>query len=113
MQLCRRVFPDPYVELLGLNHPLFLGRAPEAQFVWTEREVNGLLGARRQIHPLKAFQLPHRTRSAPGALVNIELHDRIAGTAAGVSYVNRHIKARIRPSLEPWLVFRLSKEKVV
>src|SRR5215472_12647571 len=56
---------------------------------------------------MESFQLPDRTGSASGSLVDVELHYRIACFVASVGHIDRHVERR------PDLGFRRAQLQIV
>ena len=60
MQTRSGVFPGPYVERARLRTPGLGLRAPEAQFILSERELECLRLTGLQRNPAEALELSHR-----------------------------------------------------
>ena len=57
------------------------------EFGGTQREIQTLVFARCQCHPIEAFQLSDWTRSTPRPLVNVNLSDHIAFASSRIGDV--------------------------
>src|SRR6266508_2048421 len=81
----RRTTSNPDVEPAGLDYAFHV-QVEKGKFIGRDRELDGLALAGFERHAFEIFQLHYGPRHGTDEIVNVQLHDFIAGALACVRY---------------------------
>jgi hypothetical protein len=91
VQAGRRIFTSPDIEIGRFDDPLLRLWVPVLKFVLAKRENECLALTWFERDAFESFSLPNRPRCGTVTLMEVNLHDGIAGDGAGIDYVYLHL----------------------
>jgi hypothetical protein len=91
VQAGRRIFASPDIEIGRFDDPLLRLWVPVLEFVIAKRESECLALTWFERDALESLQLPNRSRCGSEVLMDVNLHNGIAGDGAGIGYVYLHL----------------------